>query len=332
MGNQFSIFYLKMFTFILVVYIADFSVGNVLKYFYFKQNSGFQYRTTYAMQQTNADFLIFGSSRASHHYNPEIIENSLNLSCYNVGRDGSYIFYHTALLKVILNRYLPKIIILDLVKGEFRQERESYDRISNLLPYYDSYPEIHSIIELRNSYEKIKLCSKIYPYNSDILSIAIGNTEFNKGRWIDIKGFSPWYKTMDCPEKIDTSFFNTKIDNVKVSQYENFIKECKYKGILLYIVVSPYYLISDITDNSIKISKDLAGKYNIKHFDFSQDTTFKLKCSLFGDLTHLNIEGTRIFTQKVIEKIIKDNQLNMQYTKNKREGVISAISSLDGMH
>ena len=35
------------------------------------------------------DVLIMGSSRAHHHYVPEIISDSLGLSCYNTGKDGN---------------------------------------------------------------------------------------------------------------------------------------------------------------------------------------------------------------------------------------------------
>lgn len=314
--QRYRIFLIKLICFLFLVFVVDFSIGYVLKYFYFKQKSGFQYRTTYSMQKTDADVLIFGSSRASHHYNPEIIENKLNLSCYNVGRDGNLIFYHTAVLRAILNRYTPKIIILDVIKGEFKQRSDSYERISTLLPYYDLHPEIRSIVELRSPFEKIKLLSKIYPYNSDIFSIAIGNTEFNKGRWSHVKGFLPWHKTMKCPVKIDTNYIDSKIDEVKVNSYESFIKDCKLKKVKLYVVISPYYLISDITDKSIKISKEIAEKYDVKVFDFSQDTTFKLKCSLFGDITHLNADGTEIFTRKVSEKILQDNQSNIMVNFN----------------
>lgn len=303
------IFLIKLISFFLFVIILDFSIGFVLKHFYFKQQSGFQYRTTYSMQKTEADVLIFGSSRASHHYNPEILSDKLKLSCYNVGRDGNHILYHTAVLKAILNRYTPKIIVLDVIKGELELRSDSYEKISTLLPYYDSHPEIRSIVELRSPYEKIKLLSKIYPYNSDIFSIAIGNTGFSKSRWNYVNGFLPWHKKMKCPVKIDTNYNEKKIDEVKVSYYESFIKECKRKGVKLYVVISPYYLISDITDKSVLICKEIAEKHEVKIFDFSQDPTFKLQCSLFGDITHLNVDGTDIFTRKVSEKILQDNDL-----------------------
>jgi len=298
-------FAVKLVVFLVLVYIADYTIGYMLKLYYFKQDSGFQYRTTYAIEETKAEILIFGSSRAKNHYHPNIIEERLKMTYYNVGRDGNHIFYNYALLKLILKRYSPKIVVLDLVKGEFKETSESYEKISALLPYYDSYPEISSIIELRGKYERIKLLSKIYPYNSSIFSIAVGNTDFNKNRYVDMQGFVPWRKKIQCPPKTDTIYAEYKIDSVKVNLFESFIKNCNSQGVKLYIVVSPYYLISDITDSSIEKGIAIAEKYGVELLNYSQDTNFKLHCDFFADITHLNEDGAKLFTTKFVEELVQ---------------------------
>ena len=303
--NPLLYFAVKLVPFLVLVYIADFTIGYMLKHYYFKQDSGFQYRTTYAIEETKAEVLIFGSSRAKNHYHPNIIEERLKLTYYNVGRDGNHIFYNYALLKLILKRYSPKIVVLDLVKGEFKETTESYEKISALLPYYDSYPEIRSIIELRGKYERFKLLSKIYPYNSSIFSIAVGNTDFNKNRYVDMQGFVPWRKKIQCPPKTDTINAEYKIDSVKVNLFESFIKDCNSQGVKLFIVVSPYYLISDITDSSIEKGIAIAEKYGVELLNYSQDTNFKLHCEFFADITHLNEDGAKLFTTKLVEELVQ---------------------------
>jgi hypothetical protein len=187
-------FFIKLFIFLAIVVLFDFAIGAALRHYYFKQESGVQYRTTYSMEQTKADLVIFGSSRATHHYVPDVFEQRLNMSYYNVGRDGNFIFYHYAVLKSILKRYTPKIIILDISGAEFSVGQDSYDRLSALLPYYKTHPEIRPIVELKSEYEKIKLASSIYPFNSSIITIALGNAEFNKKRNDDTEGYVPLKK------------------------------------------------------------------------------------------------------------------------------------------
>ena len=95
------------------LFILDFGIGRTLRYFYFKETSGLHFRTTYAMEKTEADILIFGSSRANHHYVPEVFEDSLKMKFYNTGRDANGVFFQSAVLKSVLKRYKPKIIIYD---------------------------------------------------------------------------------------------------------------------------------------------------------------------------------------------------------------------------
>ena len=124
-------FILSLLFGLFLVIIGDYAVGSALEYFYFKTSSGLLQRTTFALEETEADILIFGSSRANHHYDTKIIEDASGLSAYNTGRDGNYIFFQNALLKSILKRYNPKQIILDF-SGTFEHGREDYDRLSSL--------------------------------------------------------------------------------------------------------------------------------------------------------------------------------------------------------
>jgi len=100
-SSQLKGFVLKTLLLIVFVFLIDCTIGTTLQYFYFKQESGFLYRTTYAIEKTKADVLIFGSSRASRHYNPNIFTNRIHLSCYNVGHDGNFILYQYAVLNAV---------------------------------------------------------------------------------------------------------------------------------------------------------------------------------------------------------------------------------------
>ncbi len=299
-------FVIKLLIFIAMVVVLDFAVGKILKYFYFKQQSGLQYRTTYSMETTTADILVFGASRANHHYRPDIFEEALpQYTFYNVGRDGNSIFYHYGVLKAILKRYTPKIVILDFEHVSLAKDETSYDRISSLLPYYESHPEIRSIVNLKSKYEKYKVWSKIYPFNSSILTIAIGNAELNKTRSNDIKGYVPLNKIWEKHLEYDT---NTVIKNIldsnKIACYENFLKDCKERGNKVFVFVSPYYVKFKIPDFSVTKGQEIAKKYNVDFFDYTADSFFTSNRRLFADLVHLNDSGAKVYSKMVIQNII----------------------------
>ncbi len=286
---------------VLVVFILDFAIGRTLRHFYYKETSGFHFRTTYSMEKTDAEILIFGSSRANHHYVPEIFEDSLGMTFYNTGRDGNGIFYQQALLKSVLKRHKPKIIILDY-RGEFNKLRTEYDQMSSILPYYRTHNEIRKTIELRGEFEKIKLLSEIYPFNSQILTIAMGNMEANKNRNPDNKGYvaleTAW------PPKLET-YTSTKeymVDSNKVNAFRDFVSAARISGASVYVVYSPLY--QKIARNQeAEVCKQICTEERIQFWDFSRDSYFLSRQNLFYDVNHLNHTGAKIFSSIIADKI-----------------------------
>lgn len=304
-------FGVKMLIFIFILCTFDFLIGNVLEHFYFKQESGLQYRTTYSIEKTSADILAFGASRANHHYHTQVFEKNMpGYSCYNAGRDGNSIFYHYAVLKTILKRYTPKIVILDFELASLAKNNESYDRLSSLLPYYRSHPEIQSIVNLKSKYERYKLYSRIYPFNSSLFTIAIGNAEINKTRANDINGYVPLNSVWQEPIGYDTNtVVKSLLDSNKISCYENFIRDCKNRGVNVYIVVSPYFIKFKNSDYSVVKGREIAKKYAANFWDYSADAVFTSNRLLFADLVHLNDNGARVYSKLVVQKILKSEGL-----------------------
>ena len=314
-------FILKILTFICLLFLVDFAVGNIIRYFYFKQESGLLYRTTYAIDSTEAEMIIFGSSYANHHYHSEVFTKRLHLTLYNAGRDGNDLFYHYAILKAILKRYSPKIAILDFGYGNFKKEIASYETMSSLLPYYESHPEIRSIIELRSPYEKYKLFSKIYPYNSDIFTIGIGNLTYNKNRYRieDYDGFVPlkevWKGEVDH-NPLEVAY---ELDSNKINYYKSFLKDCiKYK-IKLYVIVSPRFIQYSHKDTSLILAENISKSLNVPFFNFYDDKEFLQSPHLFADPTHLNDSGAKVFSKKIIDKILQKENPILVNTSNYQE-------------
>ncbi len=317
--NNIQKIFRNLFLLCITVFILDFIVGGVLKIFYFKQESGLQYRTTYAMEKTTADVLVFGSSTATHNYYPQLFEHRLGMSYDNAGRDGNSTFYHYAVLEAVLKRYLPKLIIYDFDSHEFSKDKDSYERLSSLLPYYKTHPEIRSVVDLKSPYEKIKLWSKIYPYNSSIFTIAVGNTDFNKKRRRDIDGYLPLSDVWNKPMQDGSSFVNYESDTNKIRYYETFIKACVVAKVKLFIVCSPLFVKPNYTSRSVMLGEQIAAKYNVPFLDYSKDSSMLNNPQLFADIGHLNNDGAKKFSDEVISSIIKlQNSNQKEYSSNNR--------------
>ncbi len=152
--------------FITILIMSDQIVGRLLRKYYFSMKSGTNAKITYIAEKTNADLLVFGSSAASHNYNTELLEKKLGIKSYNAGRDGTGLLYSYGLLQMVLQRYTPQIVILDFHPASLNKNYTDDERIAPLLPYYQDHPEIRELILNRSKFEKFKMFSKIYPYNS----------------------------------------------------------------------------------------------------------------------------------------------------------------------
>lgn len=310
--NQYLRFSLNLLILFLIVFLLDRVSGTVVKRLYFSQVAGANYRTTYSIDSTRADILVFGSSRANHHYVPEIFEDSLKMSFYNTGRDGNFLLYNFAVFKTIIKRYSPKIIILDINANELYYNKENYDRLSSLLPYYYDHPEIQSIVKLRSPYEKLKLSSAIYPYNSSLLTILMSNLEANKHRKSDRNGYIPLFGSMK-----DTSMGNindpgNSFDSTNINALKSISKTCKLNNILLIFIQSPIY--SNVKDiSSTKVIAGIAKENNAIFLDYFNNKKFNNKPSYFKDGSHLNDEGAKIFSKEIANQILRNSDFNHYY-------------------
>lgn len=304
--KQINRFFLKFLLIAVVIFMCDRGIGAILKKFYFLQESGVSYRITYSMDSTLADILVFGSSRANHSYVPEVFEKRLSSTFYNTGKDGNFILYNHAIFKAITERYCPKMIIIDINPEELGYNANEYERLSALLPYYKSNPEIRDIVNLRGPFEKIKHISAIYPYNSLILMIAMGNLESNKLRKPDDKGYIPLYGTMKQEEKDTLKISTGNFDENKFHALEDIISTCKEKNIDLIFVHSPVWNINQFNFYDNKLY-ELCSSQGIRYFDMSNDLTFISNYRYFADIGHLNDEGAKVFSKMLIGSILQTN-------------------------
>ena len=195
------------------------------------------------------------------------------------------------------------MILLSFDAGNFSKGQEAYDRLSVLLPYYKSHPELRSIVQLKGHYERLKMLSNIYPYNSLLLSIITGNAAYAKIKYAEDNGFMPLKKVFNGPLQTFNYSVEKDLDSVKINVFKLFIEDCLHAGVELHIVCPPYLINAIGTDRSIIAAKSIAHVYNIEFIDYSRNSFFSSRPGLFADFRHLNEKGVALFTNSVIKEI-----------------------------
>lgn len=276
-------------------------MGKLLEHLYFSHTSGILGQLRINIENTKEDILIFGSSRASHHYNSLTLASETHLSTYNLGQDGQGMYMNYALLKIILERYQPKMIILDLNLNEFTSEKKRYDRVSRLLPYYKRYDAVKEVVELRSDFEKLKMLSFIYPYNSMLLKLLFGRTETQT---LSYNGYIPLTESKNPkPEtpnpKPETRNPKQQTDHSILNYSVKFLNLIKERNIKCYVFTSPHFTNEKIFSRSVSMIDSICDSMGIKYIDLSFTKGISDNSEYFRDVHHLNSKGAEVYTKMI---------------------------------
>lgn len=292
-------FLVKTVLFLLVVFAADRALGMVFSYMSDHAKGGYIGHHKYVTDKVKEDILIFGSSRAIHHYNPQIIMDSLGLSCYNCGQDGNGIILFYGLWQMIKERHKPKMIIydvntsFDLYKGDSNQRylgwlRGDYDR-----------PGIQPIFTAIDPTEEYKMMSRLYRHNSKFMQVL---TDYVHPIFkIEGNGFLPLKGEMDRMKikKNKSDRPHPGVDSQKNYFINKLIDELD--GVRIVFVASPTWYGS--SNDAYQPVKEICVRRNIPFMDFSKDEKYIHQCQYFKDGNHLNARGADEFTKDLVSLI-----------------------------
>ncbi len=285
--------------FFVCFFCADRLVGYISDYLVEHAISGETQKNEYICDRTNEDILILGSSRAVHHYDPRIIEDSLGLSCYNCGYDGCGSITAYGLLNILAKRYSPKVIIYEITP-EFDYLKTDKDNTKYLGPlknYYDR-EGIDSIFMTVSPTERWKMCSYMYRINSKTIQMVSEN--FMK-RNETIKGFHAQEKSMSYEPEIDETHKEREYDDIKIKYFKEIISLCKKHEIKLLFSVSPSYKKTD--SYTYSYAEDLARGNDIPFISHYSDTLINRNKENFHDQIHMNMNGAQTFTKVFVSEL-----------------------------
>lgn len=292
-------FLLKLGLFFALILVADIALGAALGYLANHAKGGFTQRDAYICNRLETDFLLMGSSRCVRHYNPQIITDSLGLSCYNTGQMGNGIILNYGRLRMMDERQKPKVVVYDInPEFDLLVGDDNHRYLTWLKQHYDR-EGIDEIFESVDKTEKYKMCSQMYRYNSRIIELLtdflhpISNARSN--------GFSPLKGEID-KTKIRTISREKKIpkvDPVKLEYINKLIDELE--GSKLYFVVSPRWYGMDSIQ--FKPVMEVCKDRGIPFIDFSNNPKYVHHDEYFKNGNHMNARGADEFTRDLIANL-----------------------------
>lgn len=292
-------FLIQAIAFFAIVVVVDMACGFAFKQVESKAKGGFTYRDHYICDQLETDVLVSGSSRCVRHYNPQIITDSLGLSCYNSGQMGNGIVLNYGRFRMVEERKKPQIIIYDLhPEFDLLVGYDNHRYLTWLKSHYER-DGIGDIFESIDKTEKFKMLSKMYRYNSRWVEIMMDFVHPISNARDD--GFSPLLGDMD-KTKVHVERNGERdyvFDDLKISYLNKLIDESQ--GAKLYIVVSPiWYGMDSLQFEPIK---QICQERGVPFIDFSNDPKYVHHDEYFKDGNHMNERGADEFTRDLLRRL-----------------------------
>ena len=290
-------FIAQLLVFLTIVVVIDVACGFAFMQIESKAKGGFTYRDNYICDVLETDVLVSGSSRCVRHYNPQIITDSLGLSCYNAGQMGNGIILNYGRLRMIDERKKPSVIIYDLHPEFDLLSGDDNHRYLTWLKSHYGRDGVAEIFESIDKTEKFKMKSQMYRYNSRWVEMIMNYVHPITEARSD--GFSPLFGEMDKTKihaKGAWTNLDYQFDELKISYISKMIDEAE--GTKLFFVVSPIWYGMD-TQQFVPV-KQMCEERGIPFIDYSNNPKYVGDCEYFKDGLHLNALGADEFTRDLM--------------------------------
>ncbi len=294
----------KTLAFILLFGIVDALSGPVFL-FLMSHAKPSAMKDMYNLATTNCkpDIVILGSSRAMHHYDSRIIQDSLGVSCMNYGAMSNGIVLMFGRYKLLTRYHTPKMVIYDIHYPFDLSLDDNSKYIPALRPFaYDK--EIKDYICRIDARERYKLYSHLYRFNGmfqELLAVQFkaDNNLFN--------GYSPLYGEMKIAPP-HTEDIQPTFDTLKINLFKEMVADCCKRGIKLCFLVSPS--LASQYSKSIAPITEICRENDICYEIFDESEAYPHDFSYFHDSSHLNDKGVQLYTKMIIPYL--RNILNQQ--------------------
>lgn len=282
----------------IIGFVADKAVDKMPNY------SGQIAKDNYRLHRLETDIVILGSSRGSHHYVTSLLSDSIDnymgkeYSIYNAAIDGKFANSNSCAAEMIISRYRPKLVIIDLPESQLASKDVADIKFSS--PFYRKDSIVRKYIDNISFEEKMLMKSSLYRYNGKILRIA---SSFLRQKDVD-DGYLPLYgTTIDISkygEYVKGDSIETQILNsYSITNFRNVLRKYTAENIPLIIVCSPHFRPNNNNNQLLK----LCNEYNVPFVELYDLPYFNEHPELFKDAGHLNDDGAHIYTKIFFEQL-----------------------------
>lgn len=296
-------FLIWIFMVIITVVIVELSLGYLFKSYISTHVLPGDYESIEnVLRHNDSEILVLGSSVALNSINTRTLQDSLGMKAYCGGGNGQTFPFFLTMLKGAIDSYPPKIVILCMQPSALTKTGLG-ERYNFLAPYYGvGIADIDKNMNEASRLNALLMKSSLYKLNTIWFRILLYHfiTPGIKGE----NGHIPKSIPPIFPEKHNAQL--TLISEERRQQLEEFLNICKSYNIVLSIIFTPEFITLPNLDNEENVMKQVSSlvkPYGFKVYFDTQLEPFNSNAELFYDNSHLNVNGTKIYTDTILRRL-----------------------------
>ena len=256
------------------------------------------------LENLDRDLLVFGSSRAVYHIDPEILEAELGLTGYNGGELGQGIQYAYALAAFAVDAGTSaRVFVLQVDEANLFESQSV--RLGRLMPYYGRVDVVDQMLERIGPTAQLKLSSSTYRYNSLLLPVVVS---LLRGAVPESNGFVPLRRKAGLEERSHaTALSERAIDPITVRALRDFLRDACAAGIETVVIMGPRWRPDGWRAEELVAQQAYAEIVAEEGGHFARLATEEVPAfrdeALWADTAHLTPEGAVVLSHALSDEI-----------------------------
>lgn len=264
-------------------------------------------RANQALAHRDDDVIVFGSSRAVFHADPQVLTERLGLSAHNAGNRGQGVRYARGLESLMLQRgSRARVFVLVLDPDDLWGE--DAERLQTLAPFWGESPVLDRQLAARGSLEPLKLRFGLYRYNSMLIPMLAHRLRPDPEA-LAHDGFLPLpprrgpLGRSSPPGGADPGAPLPEV----LRAYRGFVRDARAAGKAVLFVTAPRWAPDGLSTPQLlgrRLLATLAREEGAAYVAIDQSTCVEFEDeALWWDVTHLDVEGARLYTSLLADAV-----------------------------
>lgn len=253
----------------------------------------------FQLNEYQSDLLILGASKAMHHYDVKMLEDSLQCTVYNMGSDGQNIHYQYMCLLKALDNGPVNTVIVDISYNQISKDWEKPLYNYHKWFYWKNQYAKEYLDKVNGWWEPLFMASACLQFNTnlvDCLRCLRQNDKRGYKGYIAMSDFGGMFRD----EKVQMSI-DIQLSDVLINYLDEIVELCKENNINLILCQSPCkQRIKEFDEFIINYSKE----NEITYWDLVDINGITDNNELFYDANHLTGQGADMFTEIIMSKIM----------------------------